>query len=195
VVKLCAQREAGILGLKTKVPAPQAVVQDMHKFLSCIDEVVEVKEFINGTETYLLCTDACRSNSFAGFGAALFSSTSGKVDFFNGLFEQQVRELHINMLEALALLYAVKHYLPLLSRARGVIIAVDNQTLSFSLRKGRSRSEELDNFVQQIVDELENITYTVWWIESDQNPADNLSRQREFVPEDLQRGFKLLNGR
>ena len=122
-----------------------------------------------------LYTDASKEQKFAGGG---FVSDDGLYDYWT--YGASARRNHIAYLEGDAVVRAVRQ---LGARLQGkkLRIFIDNQSFCFSLRKGRSNSEKLNDLVRQLF-ELSaqyDCVFEPHWISTHSNVlADALSRDK-----------------
>jgi hypothetical protein len=123
-------------------------------------------------DAYVLFTDA----SLEGWGATLIGPEQ-KLIITGARWPVVYRGTHINLLEAMALKFALKAFSAELSKT-AVKVRVDNTTVMHSTIKGGSKSEELNRLIVDIRRLLDQhqITATIAYVKSGENPADIPSR-------------------
>jgi hypothetical protein len=130
-------------------------------------------------ERNVLYTDA----SLLGFGAILFD-TEGGVHKLAGQWTPLEASRRIEELEAMAISRATAHFATQLA-SKGLDLNIDNTSVRGSLRKGYSRSYNLDARIREVQDGFtsNNIPdIRVSYVKSGDNIADGLSRGCDNYP-------------
>jgi len=138
-------------------------------------ELVKAREFIytnhpvrpsNGEASSILFTDAC----LEGIGAVTIATGSGHIRHMSAAIPEHRKGQHICMLEAVAVLIALKTF-----RLRGICaLFVDNTSVEGALRARYSPSPALNAIVTDICNLP--VELLVARVSTEVNPADSLSR-------------------
>ena len=119
----------------------------------------------------VLYTDA----SLSGFGAVMYDM-HGNHYTVAGAWPERMKQLHINILEACAVLAALQLLEPLLEEE--IELVIDNTTVQHAIKNTKSRSFTL-NFCVQRIQEMKKKFVSCSYIASHLNPADIYSRMFE----------------
>ncbi len=143
--------------------------------------------------TFHLITDACKSGPFSGWGA--IAVIGGRIFTTSAVFPTNT-SAHIGELEMRAVALGTHFALALNSQgAHNMQILCDNKTCCHVLKKGRSSSRPLHTIARHILQLARSsaLRIDVTWIPSQMNPADGLSRGRNFTARDVDLARSLVS--
>ena len=155
------------------------VLQEIRDWISTLRTNNWTKPTRPVLERNVLYTDA----SLSGFGAILFD-TDGGVHKLAGRWTPLEASRRIEELEAMAISRATIHFAPHLT-SKGLDLNIDNTSVRGSLRKGYSRSYNLDTRIHEVQNAFlaHNIPdIKVTYVKSADNIADGLSRGSDNYP-------------
>ena len=195
VTKLCARRTAGEISDATMVVAPLRVAQELQNLYSTVENEFDVKQDNLGLQDddVVICTDACKNSTFAGYGGLVSSIASSNIESVSDIFSREESLLDINTLEVLAVLKTLQLAKSSVAQARRIVLFLDNTCAMYCLRKRRSNAPQIDIILETIFELLHGKDVLVIWLPSEENPSDNLSRGETFEDKD-QVAFERMKG-
>ena len=122
------------------------------------------------SESNVIATHLFSDASLSGFGAVAFRSDES-VAVTAGMWSDEEKTKHINILETLAVVRAVNT----LDMDTNIHLHIDNTTALFSIRRGRSNNFHTNNCIK-FLQHCGNILLSVEYVKSAENPADPFSR-------------------
>jgi hypothetical protein len=143
-----------------------SIVPEWRQWIETLLEASRKPNQKGNEETYTVYSDA----SLTGYGHVIFHNGLC-VDAGGGQWEAQQQKYHINILEALALVRAIRRTPP----AAVCHCVVDNTTVMYSVAKGRSRNYLLNQITGTVIGGSRRIT-SISYIHTADNPADAWSR-------------------
>ena len=101
-----------------------------------------------------------------------------------GRWNDEEKQLHINLLEALAFRKTVISFADLIISIGAVDFNIDNTSVQFSVARGAARKEEMIKIIQHPIEFLVafDIDVTSQYVESKNNLSDCISRQNTNLP-------------
>jgi hypothetical protein len=149
------------------------VVSPLQKWLS---ELIENK-WTDPLRPVMTRTTLYTDASKTGFGAVLFS-TDGGVHRFGGRWSPQESSRRIEELEAMAIERGLSYFAEQVT-GRGLDLFIDNTSVRYCMRRGYSKSYNLDKRIKEIQDRLSALhidDIVTVYVKSAENIADGLSR-------------------
>jgi len=154
--------------------------------------LIENLEKFNGRMAWppaVLLTLHTDASSTVGWGGKLLESHA------QGAWNKEERQLHINVLELRAVAMALRSFKSLLG-GQALQVALDSTVAVSYLENGGGKQKELSKEVRiiwELLVEMGTTLVRTFWIPSKENPADSLSRRKDFedwrVSQDI---FQLL---